>query len=119
MRNIGRCITIILLGLLTVCCSSIKADVGKSGEVTDYASCVAAGYHIVKTYPPRCISKEGRVFFQQQPQRPDGDKVQMGGICKNMCGDGVCQQIVCMGSGCPCAETPANCPKDCAQDVFR
>lgn len=35
-------------------------------------------------------------------------------ICEDMCGDGTCQEIVCMGSGCPCAETAQNCPEDCS-----
>jgi len=33
--------------------------------------------------------------------------------CKNLCGDGVCQEIVCMAIDCPCAETKENCPQDC------
>ena len=33
--------------------------------------------------------------------------------CKNLCGDGICQEIVCMAIGCPCPETPENCPQDC------
>jgi len=33
--------------------------------------------------------------------------------CKNLCGDGICQEIVCMAIGCPCPETPQNCPQDC------
>ncbi|OGY42337.1 MAG: hypothetical protein A2Y67_04390 [Candidatus Buchananbacteria bacterium RBG_13_39_9] len=33
--------------------------------------------------------------------------------CKNMCGDGICQEIVCLAIGCPCAETAQNCPQDC------
>lgn len=35
--------------------------------------------------------------------------------CKDMCGDGVCQEIVCMAVGCPCPETPETCPQDCAK----
>lgn len=89
-------------------CTPLKAEQGMP-EVKDFNSCVAAGFPVVKTAPPRCISKDGRVFFSV-PVRKD-----TGGICNNQCGDGVCQQIVCMGSGCPCAETPQNCPKDCAQ----
>jgi hypothetical protein len=34
--------------------------------------------------------------------------------CVDRCGDGVCQEIVCMAVGCPCAETPTSCPQDCA-----
>ncbi|MFP4515049.1 MAG: hypothetical protein ACLFNO_03555 [Parcubacteria group bacterium] len=37
-----------------------------------------------------------------------------GDICVDMCGDGVCQEIVCMGEGCPCPETAENCPADCS-----
>ncbi len=35
------------------------------------------------------------------------------GTCKNLCGNGVCEEIVCMAIGCPCPETPATCPQDC------
>lgn len=33
--------------------------------------------------------------------------------CKNLCGDGVCQEIVCQAIGCPCAETARTCSQDC------
>jgi len=35
------------------------------------------------------------------------------GECKNECGNGTCEEIVCMAVGCPCAETKASCPQDC------
>lgn len=35
--------------------------------------------------------------------------------CKNLCGDGICQEIVCMAIGCPCAETLESCPNDCGK----
>ncbi len=34
-------------------------------------------------------------------------------ICVDMCGNGICEEMVCMGEGCPCAETPDSCPADC------
>jgi putative hemolysin len=34
-------------------------------------------------------------------------------FCKDLCGDGICQQMVCMAVGCPCAETKETCPIDC------
>ncbi len=37
--------------------------------------------------------------------------------CKDLCGDGVCQEIVCMAIGCPCPETPETCPEDCKQPI--
>ncbi|MFP4195615.1 MAG: hypothetical protein ACLFSN_02510 [Candidatus Woesearchaeota archaeon] len=36
------------------------------------------------------------------------------GFCENKCGDGQCDELVCMADGCPCTETPENCPRDCA-----
>ena len=33
--------------------------------------------------------------------------------CKDLCGDGICQEVVCLAEGCPCAETSQNCPEDC------
>lgn len=36
-----------------------------------------------------------------------------GGFCKDQCGNGVCEEMVCMAEGCPCAESTASCPADC------
>jgi len=33
--------------------------------------------------------------------------------CKDLCGDGICQRIVCFTTGCTCPETEKSCPKDC------
>ncbi len=35
--------------------------------------------------------------------------------CKYLCGDGVCQEMVCMAIGCPCAESYESCPIDCQE----
>ncbi len=37
--------------------------------------------------------------------------------CKDLCGDGTCQEIVCMAIGCPCAESPERCPSDCKREA--
>jgi len=34
-------------------------------------------------------------------------------ICVDRCGDGICQEIVCLATGCPCSENPQTCPQDC------
>ncbi|MFH1510340.1 MAG: cohesin domain-containing protein, partial [Candidatus Woesearchaeota archaeon] len=34
-------------------------------------------------------------------------------VCVNKCGDGICDQVVCTGTDCPCAETASICPQDC------
>lgn len=33
--------------------------------------------------------------------------------CKDECGNGTCEEVVCMAVGCPCAETKESCPADC------
>lgn len=35
------------------------------------------------------------------------------GICVDKCGDGRCEEIVCLGEGCPCTESVGSCPQDC------
>lgn len=34
-------------------------------------------------------------------------------FCKDECGNGVCQKVVCMAQGCPCPEDEDSCPQDC------
>ncbi|OGZ46153.1 MAG: hypothetical protein A3C84_05040 [Candidatus Ryanbacteria bacterium RIFCSPHIGHO2_02_FULL_48_12] len=34
--------------------------------------------------------------------------------CQDSCGDGACQEVVCLGTGCACAETSQSCPQDCS-----
>jgi hypothetical protein len=43
----------------------------------------------------------------------NGDSGAKSELCEDKCGDGVCQEIVCLGSSCPCAETASSCPLDC------
>lgn len=39
--------------------------------------------------------------------------------CKNLCGDGNCDEIVCMATNCPCSETKESCPQDCSGETGR
>jgi hypothetical protein len=74
--------------------------------VNSFEECVAQSGRVLKMYPPKCVTNDGKVFIET----PKTSKV----VCKNLCGDGQCQEIVCMAVGCPCAENHAICPKDCA-----
>jgi len=61
-----------------------------------------------------CIFSDGSEceewsFYKKECQK--GEK-----FCKNLCGDGVCQEIVCQSVGCPCPETIENCPQDCKKE---
>jgi|GEM_PF-4380472 len=47
----------------------------------------------------------------------EGTEEETQEICEDLCGDGTCQEVVCMGAGCPCAETPDTCPQDCQATI--
>lgn len=47
-------------------------------------------------------------LYSNQPRQRTG-----GGTCQDLCGDGICQEVVCEAIGCPCAETSMSCPQDC------
>ena len=81
-------------------------------EVNSFKECVDAGYPVLKSYPPRCVAKNGKIFTNDIVRNIDGR------ACKDECGNGQCQQIVCQADGCPCAETPVNCARDCADYTF-
>lgn len=44
----------------------------------------------------------------------DGACINLSQQCVNKCGNGVCDENVCTGTNCPCAETSDDCPQDCA-----
>lgn len=48
-------------------------------------------------------------IYRQQFQETDSSQAN----CKNLCGDGFCQEIVCFAIGCPCPESHLTCPQDC------
>ncbi len=90
--------------------NSLMAADNNSGQaesdrevITSFEECVAAGYPVMRSYPAKCMTKDKLLFTQD-----------IKSLCKDLCGDGECQQLVCMGQGCPCAETEANCPRDCS-----
>ncbi|MCO6431443.1 MAG: hypothetical protein J5J00_11330 [Deltaproteobacteria bacterium] len=92
--------------------------------ISSYEECVKAGYPIMKSFPARCAVPGGKVFTQEIKPDPSG-KIDLhppvaqpppaGSICKDLCGDGTCQEIVCMGQGCPCSESAESCPADCGK----
>lgn len=88
-----------------------KSHADKPEKISSYEECVAAGYPVTRSLPPQCHTKDGMVFVDKNsmPRLP-GVK---GMGCKDLCGDGQCQEMVCMAIGCPCAETAESCPEDC------
>lgn len=58
-----------------------------------------------------CVFSDGSECEEWQLFRGECQKGSV--FCKDLCGDGICQEIVCLAIGCPCAETSETCPKDC------
>ena len=104
-------LTAISVIILVGCTSGTNKD----ENINSFVECVAAGYPIMESYPEQCMTESGKSFTNEKqvpvipPENPDQE------ACEDLCGDGICQEVVCMAIGCPCAETPENCPVDCVQ----
>lgn len=70
-----------------------------------------------KTYQIIVINANGRsnsVNFTVRANKDENITLPLPNkTCSNRCGDGTCQEIVCMGIGCPCSESSQTCPSDC------
>jgi len=99
---------LLTMGAVSLFSCSGVADSATPKAITDYRGCVEAGNPIMRSYPPQCITPDGTIFVEQLRDTHNEQK-----ICVDRCGDGECQEIVCLGQGCPCPETPESCPEDC------
>ena len=61
---------------------------------------------INENYAARCV--QGKC--QKAPEPGPQEKA-----CKDHCGDGICQEMVCLALGCPCSENSESCPQDCTE----
>ncbi|MCB0331963.1 MAG: hypothetical protein KDD55_00620 [Bdellovibrionales bacterium] len=84
-------------------------------SINSFEDCVAAGYPIMRSLPAKCKTADGRTFIDQKVYSPSKKSRQAG--CKNLCGNGVCDQIVCAALDCPCPEDPHSCPADCTTSL--
>lgn len=100
-----------MTGLLLIATgSNACAQEGKKpASPTSFEECVGQQGKVMKSFPARCVSEEGVIFVDQRAEL-EGRKP-----CTDLCGDGVCQEIVCMAIGCPCAESAQSCPQDCKE----
>lgn len=76
-----------------------------SDTIASFDDCVDAGYLVMESYPRQCRTAQGDLFVEEIEQK----------ICDDQCGNGTCEEIVCLGEGCPCAETSESCEVDCKE----
>ncbi len=110
-RGSLACVSIIAVAVLLGAIAPAACDGGEgldSSAPDSYQSCVKAGGTVDGPEESRCTTASGKSFMQS--------KETVRSACKDLCGDGACQEIVCMAVGCPCAESPKKCPEDCRQE---
>jgi len=94
--------------------------IGLSGclkeEIKNFVECEAAGYPVMESYPRQCRTKEGKLFVEEIETKQERSQDKKMRNCVEKCGDGICQEIVCMGLECPCSETSLSCPSDCGKE---
>lgn len=97
--------------IIAVCsfgCSSYATPTEQLKQPRSYYECVTRGGKVLKSYPAQCITSDGVRFIQDEGARSSAKRE-----CKDTCGNGTCEEIVCMALGCPCPENPRTCPQDC------
>ena len=99
------------LAILSFGCAGEATPRPAQGQPKSFTECVAAGGAILKSYPAQCVSSDGMRFVDDEGAHQR--KAKRG--CKDLCGNGQCEEIVCMAIGCACAETHASCPSDCKE----
>ena len=94
--------------VFSACSQQIEPAPTPPTKIYNFQQCSMFGGKILKTYPAKCRTQTGETFIQ--------DMVPANAvICSDFCGDQTCQEIVCQGSGCPCAESKDRCPEDCSK----
>lgn len=118
MKKISKLFWVILTILTVGGAIDVFILVKQSAEdkaINSFEACVARNNMINLMYPAQCRTKDGRVFTQPLTDEEKAKlKPPAEQICQNKCGNGVCEEIVCLGTGCPCAETYESCFNDCA-----
>jgi len=93
-----------LLFIGTVSIAACAASLPEAPSIESFQECVDAGYPVLRSLPPKCMTPAGEMFVD----------ISDTSLCVDSCGDGICQEMVCLGEGCPCAESAESCPEDCA-----
>lgn len=104
-------VVVVALSMSNAVCDAADPAREHKALPDSYESCVAQGGRVDVAAGRRCTTETGLVFIEsEQTQRPSAPR---RSNCKDLCGDGTCQEVVCMAIGCPCAESSTSCPGDC------
>jgi hypothetical protein len=85
----------------------------KIKNIKTFEDCAKAGYPVSESYLEQCRMPDGRSFTRELSDEEKKKLTPPAEGCKDLCGDGICQEFACMAIGCPCAETKEACPQDC------
>lgn len=107
-RIVGPIVFVSLLGACSSCISQ-ATPMPERKKPTTFKECLAEGGMILKSLPAQCITDAGERFIEDR--KVGSNKVG----CSDACGNGKCEEMVCMMIGCPCAESHETCPSDCHQ----
>ncbi len=101
--------------MLFMSCATTVAQ----NQIVDFESCVAAGNKVLRIYPPKCVAPGVGTFTQKIDKPEVADPLIHKKVCEDLCGNGSCEEMVCMAQGCPCAENPESCPADCSSSTVK
>lgn len=99
------------------CTAAAENATLQGDDLMTFDRCVELGGIVLKTLPPSCMLGGQQVFAKPNRVPSSGMEVEIdqNDVCIDHCGDGICAEIVCLGEGCPCPETPRSCPEDCEE----
>ena len=108
-----RSFVLVFIATLSFGCTGEATPKPGDAPPASFKECAEQGGAILKSFPAQCVSRDGKRFIEDE-----GGSRSRGGAgraCKDECGNGQCEEMVCMAIGCPCAETHQSCPQDCKE----
>ena len=99
--------------LLSGCIREVETD---SLMTKTFEECEEEGGIVMEMYPRQCRDQQGNVYVEMDTEKQEAEASESGSVCVDNCGNGVCEEVVCLAIGCPCAETAISCPVDCGSN---
>lgn len=110
-------VIVVVLALVGVVAYVSKFIGSPHAVVKSFGDC-AKYYPVMESYPAQCRTPDGRLFVQELTDEEE-DRIKPPPSCRDQCGNGACEEIVCLSTDCPCSETAETCPADCASGKIK